>query len=202
MYIISRDIWGALPPKNAYSKNIAEKMGLAVHYTAMTTAVDYKDELKQLKNIQKFHQVDRGWNDIGYSFLVGNTGRVYEGRGFGNRPASQGSNTGNKNYYSICWLGDAVGTPSKEALASIKQLWKHIGGEIKPHKEFKQTSCPGLYLTSWIGGLSVLKEIIEEKKLSNKDTQDRVITPLVEDRLSKLEKEVAGIRKIIDKRVT
>lgn len=202
MNIIDRDVWGANPPKTAYSKNIAKKMNLAVHYTAMATAIDYEDELKQLKNIQKFHQIDRGWNDIGYSFLVGNTGNVYEGRGFGNRPASQGTNAGNKNYYSICWLGDAAGTPSKEALDSIKQLWKQIGGEIKPHKVFKKTSCPGLYLTTWIDSLSVLKEILEEKELSNKDTQDTLISSLVEERLTKLEKDLAGIRKIINKRIT
>tara|TARA_R110002020_G_scaffold15995_2_gene56782 strand:- start:1476 stop:2048 length:573 start_codon:yes stop_codon:yes gene_type:complete len=190
MIIVSREIWGALPPKKSHSKNIAKQMGLAVHYTAMETAKSYEDELRQLVSIQKFHQVDRGWNDIGYSFIVGNSGSVYEGRGFGNRPASQGTNEGNKNFYSICWLGDSEGEPSQAALNSIKQLWKHIGGEIKPHKEFKQTSCPGLYLTNWVNDI---------KKDDNKDP---VITSLVEDRLSKLEKDLAGIRKIIDKRIT
>jgi N-acetylmuramoyl-L-alanine amidase len=188
MIIVSREIWGALPPKKSYSKNIAKQMGLAVHYTAMETAISYEDELQQLKNIQKFHQVDRGWNDIGYSFIVGNSGNVYEGRGFGNRPASQGTNDGNKNYYSICWLGDAEGVPSQAALNSIKALWKHIGGEVKPHKEFKQTSCPGLYLSNWI------------EEIKTVDPKEVVLDSLIEERVAKLEKELSALKKVIDKR--
>ena len=32
--------------------------------------------------IQDFHMDDRGWWDIGYNFLIGQDGRIYEGRGF------------------------------------------------------------------------------------------------------------------------
>jgi len=96
---ISREQWGAYPPKKGYSKNIDIK-GLAVHYSAIAAPKNELEEIKQLQNIQKFHQVDRGWNDIGYSFLVGDSGNLYIGRGLGNRPASQGTNDGNKQYYS------------------------------------------------------------------------------------------------------
>lgn len=32
--------------------------------------------------MQHFHQDDRHWNDIGYSFGIGSDGRVYTGRGW------------------------------------------------------------------------------------------------------------------------
>ena len=60
---INREQWGAYPPKKPYSKNIDIK-GLAVHYSAMAAPQNELEEIKQLQNIQKFHQVDRGWNDI------------------------------------------------------------------------------------------------------------------------------------------
>lgn len=35
-----------------------------------------------MRSMQRFHQNERGWDDIGYSFAIGGDGKVYEGRGF------------------------------------------------------------------------------------------------------------------------
>ena len=35
-----------------------------------------------MKGIQDYHMDDRDWWDIGYNFLIGQDGRIYEGRGF------------------------------------------------------------------------------------------------------------------------
>ena len=44
----------------------------------------YDDETcsRYVKGIQNFHLDDRKWADIGYHFLVGENGKVYEGRGW------------------------------------------------------------------------------------------------------------------------
>jgi N-acetylmuramoyl-L-alanine amidase len=183
---ISRKDWGANPPKKGYSKNIDIK-GLAVHYTAMAAPNTEDEEFKQLRNIQKFHQVDRGWNDIGYSFLVGNSGNLYIGRGKGARPASQGTNDGNKHYYSVCWLGAAEDTPSEAALNTIKELWQEIGGEIKPHSDFKATACCGDYLRNWI------KEV-KSPQLSNESKDHPINTGSIEEKLKELEKEIESLK--------
>jgi len=190
---ITREQWGAKPPKNAYSQNIDIK-GLAVHYTAMDSPQNEIEEIQQLKNIQKFHQVDRGWNDIGYSFLVGNSGNLYVGRDFGNRPASQGTNDGNKQYYSVCWMGGENDTPTPQALKTIKNLWKEIGGELKPHSFFKATNCPDYFLRSWI--VDIQEPIIDNKQKDHLVLADTVNKDLQElkDEVKHLKTEIKALR--------
>jgi len=150
MNIISRDIWGAKPAFRAYA-SMGEVKGLVVHWSYYPGAIGNNAEMDQLKSIQKLHQVDRNWNDIAYSFLVGNTGQIYEGRGLNARPASQGTNEGNRHYYSVCWLGGKDKTMASEAaLKSIEKLHETIGGELKKHLDFKSTTCPGPQLSEWV----------------------------------------------------
>ena len=189
---ITREQWGAKPPKNAYSTNIDIK-GLAVHYSAMAAPKNEVEEIKQLQNIQKFHQVDRGWNDIAYSFLVGNSGNLYEGRSFGHRPASQGTNDGNKQYYSVCWLGGENDTPSNKALKTIKKLWKEIGGELKPHSKFKATNCPDDFLREWI---IKVQEPVDNKQKDHVVLSDPIKQDLdeIKDEIKHLQAEIKALR--------
>lgn len=46
----------------------------------------------------------RGWTDIGYNFLVGEDGNVYEGRGWGKKGAH--SVPFNGKSIGICIIGD------------------------------------------------------------------------------------------------
>ena len=148
--IISRDSWGAKPNKTKFSK-LGDVKGLVIHWSAYPTAIGNQAEMDQCKKIQRLHQEDRGWNDVAYNFLVGDTGQIYEGRGFGNRSAAQGGNSrqeinyNNKHYVAVCWLGGSKPTdkPSDKAVASVKWLYEQVGGELKPHSSFKQTACPG-----------------------------------------------------------
>lgn len=63
----------------------------------------YDDEtcIERVKSIQYFHQHDRGWDDIGYHFLVGENGKIYEGRGWDRQGA-----------HSPGWNNDAYGRNS------------------------------------------------------------------------------------------
>ena len=150
MNIITRDMWGAKPNKTKFSK-LGEVKGLVVHWSAYPIAVGNQAEMDQVKKIQALHQNDRGWNDIAYNFLVGDTGQIYEGRGWGNRSAAQGGNSreeinfNNKHYVAVCWLGgiNPADKPSAKAIESVKWLYSQVKGELRPHSSFKQTDCPG-----------------------------------------------------------
>ena len=43
--------------------------------------------IERVQWIQDFHQINRSWVDIGYHFLVGENGKVYEGRGWNRQGA-------------------------------------------------------------------------------------------------------------------
>lgn len=51
---------------------------LTVHHTA--TANGDTDPAATVRAIYRYHTVDNGWGDIGYQFLVDESGRIYEGR--------------------------------------------------------------------------------------------------------------------------
>ena len=58
---------------------------------------------------QNYHMDDNGWIDIGFNFLVGEDGSVYEGRGW----ASVGAHAAGCNTKSIgiCYIGDFTSKP-------------------------------------------------------------------------------------------
>ena len=184
--IISRDSWGAKPAKKNYSK-LGEVKGLVVHWSAYPVAIGNQAEMDQCKTIQRLHQVDRNWNDVAYNFIVGDTGQLYEARGFGNRSAAQGGNNreeinyNNKHYVAVCWLGGSKPTdqPSAEARAAVAWLHEQVGGELRPHSSFKQTNCPGDSWRQWI---------IEKNKpsINNKTQPDMIHPNSIQKKLDKI----------------
>ena len=149
MKLISRSDWGAKSPKSNYSK-LGEVKGLVIHWSAYPTAMSEAEEFSQIKTIQSLHQNDRGWNDIAYNYCVGDSGNIYEARG----NTREEVNYNNKHYVAVCWLGGSNpdDQPSKEAVIAVKELWKEVGGELRPHSSFKSTSCPGDAWRKWIDG--------------------------------------------------
>lgn len=73
--------------------------------------------------MQTFHIETRKWDDIGYNFLIGCDGNVYEGRGWG----VEGSHTFKYNKLSIgisfigCFMRKL---PTPRALEACKNLLK------------------------------------------------------------------------------
>ena len=62
-----------------------------------------------------------GWDDIGYSFLVGEDGRVYEGRGWEHRPAQAREH--NDYSYGIAIMGDFMESlPLVQALNGVNDI--------------------------------------------------------------------------------
>jgi N-acetylmuramoyl-L-alanine amidase len=70
-----------------------------------------------IRSYQDLHMDQRGWDDIGYSFLIGEDGRVYEGRGWDR----VGAHAPQYNHVSIgvCFLGDFSGT----TMEKYRPIW-------------------------------------------------------------------------------
>jgi N-acetylmuramoyl-L-alanine amidase len=69
-----------------------------------------------IRSYQKYHIDSHGWNDIGYNFLVGEDGSVYEGRGW----AAVGAHapTYNTRSIGVCIIGDFTGTVTVSSASS------------------------------------------------------------------------------------
>lgn len=79
---IERAQWGAQEPDVA--KLEGHRMGkirfITIHHTESPTP-DPIDETERLRRIQRGHMiVDHQWGDIAYHFLIGPSGKIYEGR--------------------------------------------------------------------------------------------------------------------------
>lgn len=141
---------------------------MTFHHAAGFGAVTRDEGLAQVKAIQEFHQNGRGWSDIGYHFVVDQSGRVYQGRPFldasvrlDDVPAlalgahAGGANTGN---IGVCVLGcyhPPEGTGCTDVLApavrdSLVTLFAFLGeayaveaSSLIGHRDVSDTACPG-----------------------------------------------------------
>ncbi|XP_055948297.1 peptidoglycan-recognition protein 2-like isoform X2 [Argiope bruennichi] len=78
--IISRSQWSARPPSQRNSIKRPVKHVIIGH--TVTPQCPNKEACSaQMRNMQN-HHINLGWGDIGYNFVIGGDGRVYEGAGW------------------------------------------------------------------------------------------------------------------------
>jgi hypothetical protein len=83
--VVSRAGWGAdeslrfdATGKEIWPPAFYPIQKVIVHHTA--TQNDDPDPAATVRSIYYYHAVTQGWGDIGYNFLIDETGRIYEGR--------------------------------------------------------------------------------------------------------------------------
>jgi hypothetical protein len=162
--IVKRQAWSARPPKGTPTTvPISDRTATCVHYDGAVpiTVRTFADASALIRKDQDFHIDGRGYDDIGYNFLVisapGITaidGLIFEGRG----RDILGAHCLNHNRE---WIGVQVAIggsqkPSPKALASTR--WLHVGFVaaaqhalgMKGHRDGFPTACPGEPLYAWV----------------------------------------------------
>lgn len=100
-------------------------------------------------DVQSIHtgHIANGWSGIGYHFYVRKDGSVFRGRPIGTVGAHC---TGyNDKSVGVCFEGNFENeTMTSAQLKAGKELVSHLkglypGAEIKRHKDFQSTACPG-----------------------------------------------------------
>jgi hypothetical protein len=96
-----------------------------VHHTASGNGYGCAESASIVRGIERFHVKSKGWNDIGYNFLVDRCGRIFEGRGGGVHRSVLGAHTlgFNANASAVAVIGDyRSGAIPAAARASVAQL--------------------------------------------------------------------------------
>lgn len=152
--IISRCQWGAKAFQDTPIPLSLPLQFLYVHHTCEPSApcLSFKNCSRDMRTMQHFHQQDRGWSDIGYSFVVGSDGYVYEGRGWN----YLGRHTRGHNSvgYGVSIIGDYTSTlPSRHAMDLLRHRLVKCGVNggglaanftIQGHRQVvNYTTCPG-----------------------------------------------------------
>ncbi|MBF0546086.1 MAG: N-acetylmuramoyl-L-alanine amidase [Candidatus Riflebacteria bacterium] len=148
--IVSRQEWGARPPKSSYTPMVADK--IIVHHSWSPTQAQYKGAAT-IRGIQNYHMDDpsTGWIDIGYHFLIGPDGVIYQGRPETDLGAHCKPNTG---MIGICMIGDydpgndLVNDKMEKSLLDLLS-WLSSTYKLDPrstyygHRNFSPKTCPG-----------------------------------------------------------
>jgi hypothetical protein len=79
--IVSRAEWGARPPTSVTPMSNPVPWTV-IHHGASASCYNQADCSAMVRSYQNQHMDVNGWNDIGYSFVAGEDGNIYEGRGW------------------------------------------------------------------------------------------------------------------------
>ncbi|MDA3961933.1 MAG: N-acetylmuramoyl-L-alanine amidase [Planctomycetota bacterium] len=155
--IVARSTWGGTEPEaNHYPMpNIGR---LTVHHTGANTRALGATDLQTVQRIEDYHRETLGWACIGYHFLIGYDGTVYEGRPL----AVQGAHVRdhNEGNLGVSLIGNYdQEAPSPDMLASLRfvldsarQRYHLPSAAIHGHRDFAPTTCPGDQLYAWLCG--------------------------------------------------
>ena len=146
------EIW---PPEYATVEHVI------VHHTATPNSQDIPTAVR---SIYYYHAVTQGWGDIGYNYLVGRDGRIYQGRVGGQNVIGGHSYQYAIGSSGISIIGDFQSTPvPQDALAGLVSIVAWVGRDLDPHgfsdfhetlglpticshRDVSATTCPGDYL--------------------------------------------------------
>lgn len=75
---------------------------IVVHHTAD----EYEDSWKGIQDIYRYHALSRSWGDIGYNYIIGYDGEIFEGKNGGDYSVAAHSVWNNISTVSIAVMGD------------------------------------------------------------------------------------------------
>lgn len=142
-----------------YTRTPSDVTEFIVHYDGGETPTTKEREIELLRIYDRYH-ASKGWGGIGYNLAVGPvTGNVYEARGLNRVGAhTTGHNTSG---IGVVVIGgnDALTENAKSGLKEAYVLANNWAGKtlnFYGHKDFANTSCPGISIYTWInsGGLT------------------------------------------------
>ncbi|XP_072549593.1 peptidoglycan recognition protein 6 [Salminus brasiliensis] len=151
--IIPRCMWEAKPYRGTPTQLTLPLSFLYIHHTygPSQPCLSFQECSRDMRSMQRFHQDDRGWDDIGYSFVTGSDGYLYEGRGWHWRGAHTKGH--NSIGYGVSFIGDYTSSiPGKRTMDLVRhQLAKCATDRgrlvsnftIHGHRQVVNTSCPG-----------------------------------------------------------
>ena len=189
---INRYSWEARAAKKAYNLPVYPVKEVYVHHSVTGST---KEETTW-RNIQTYHMVQRNWTDIAYNFGVGQSGKIYEGRGWRRQGGATGAKK-DRHSLSICAIGNFEKTKPTQKMLDAIVHWIQIGierGSISPnvtilgHKDVQATKCCGKHLYEKLDYIrDALAAPIELPKLDNSVSKLKEAQMLITQVLKEIE---------------
>ena len=145
--VIPKVAWGAAPVVDTFVEHQISRITL--HHSG-SLLQDNQNAPQRLREHQAYHQIDQGWPDLAYHYVVDRNGHVYEGR-----PVWAVGDT-NTDYdptghFLICCEGEfnhQTPTPHQLEAAAGLAAWAsgryNVGLDtVSGHRDLASTACPG-----------------------------------------------------------
>ena len=169
--IIPKAEWGSMKvgdfsgdyPFDPYCQGpIGDPLAVTIHHSSIplsTNPPNHEEDVKKVQAIQRYH-AGKGWGDVGYHFVLGSDGSIYEGRPL----PYQGTHAPpNQRNIGLCLMGDYQGKEfaTETQLDTVVRLvtWLCDRWDIDPsskitifdqenfavcgHRDWGATDCPG-----------------------------------------------------------
>ncbi|WP_456443777.1 peptidoglycan recognition protein family protein [Caldithrix abyssi] len=163
--IVSAHDWGATPPPFTLPQHKIQH--ITIHHGGVEFSKD-KDPVAYIKHLQDWSRKEKGWMDIPYHFLIDLDGNIYEGRDI-RYPGDTNTNYDPTGHALVCVLGNfETQSPTQKQLRSLAWLCAELSKQyhvplknIKSHKDYTETLCPGKNLYKHLQDGSLLNMIQE-----------------------------------------
>lgn len=159
-WMVSRAGWGARSPGKLCGSAHTPRR-ITIHHTA-TANQDSLSPAARMRQMQAFHIDSLGWCDLGYHFVVGIDGRVYQGRNNEGRTGAHVANH-NRDNVGVSLVGNFVSFEPREvqmegAARALGWIHQRYGialtrNQVKGHQEYMATACPGARMMARMGEL-------------------------------------------------
>nr|XP_016934721.1 peptidoglycan-recognition protein LC isoform X6 [Drosophila suzukii] len=150
LVIVTVAQWGGRPAKNKLATQNLPVDRVVISHTAAEGCESREVCSARVNVVQSFHMDSWDWDHIGYNFLVGGDGRVYEGRGWGYVGAhTKGYNTGT---IGVSFIGTFTKQRPNERQLKACQMLLEEGVRLKKltpkyrlygHRQLSATESPG-----------------------------------------------------------
>lgn len=145
-----------------YSKQVTL---LVVHHTAIQNTGDDRPSDEKMRALYEMHANGRGWGDIGYHYVIGDDGKIFEGKAGGDYVVGGHVYCGNVGTIGVAMMGNFdVEKPTQAQMRSLQWLLitlskryridpdavtKFHGKDVPTilgHRNLLSTDCPGYYV--------------------------------------------------------
>lgn len=149
--MVRRAQWGAGGRTGGRHVNLSQRRWYVAHWPGGAVAAN---EAQNVRNIDHFHRNSQGWAVIGYNFLIGRSGTVYEGAGLNVRGIH--SPPRNVDGFGVCFLvapGEQLPEPMRRA---GRELYAWLNAQTgrtlnrAGHRTHHPTACPGDPVMAWL----------------------------------------------------
>ena len=129
-----------------------------------------QDPVEEIRNLQNWSRTEKNWIDIPYHFMIDLEGNIYEARPI-NYPGATNTTYDPTGHALIEVMGNyEVQTLSQAQLKSVIDLAAFLAkkydvspNEIKGHKDYAETLCPGQDLYKYLEDGTIQNSV--ERKL-------------------------------------